>query len=34
MKVLISGSSSGIGLAVTKYFLDQGYEVFGLSSSS
>lgn len=30
MKVLISGSSSGIGLAVTKYFLDQGYEVFGL----
>lgn len=30
MKVLISGSSSGIGLAVTKYFLDNGYEVFGL----
>ena len=30
MKVLISGSSSGIGLAVTKRFLDEGFEVYGL----
>ena len=30
MKVLISGSSSGIGLSVAKYFLTQGYEVYGL----
>ena len=30
MKVLISGSSSGIGLAASKYFLEKGYEVFGL----
>ncbi len=30
MKVLISGSSRGIGLAVTKRFLDEGFEVYGL----
>ena len=30
MKVLISGSSSGIGLSVATYFLDKGYEVYGL----
>ena len=30
MKVLISGSSSGIGLAVCKKFLNLGHEVYGL----
>ena len=30
MKVLVSGSSSGIGLSVAKYFLEQGFEVYGL----
>ena len=30
MKVLITGSSSGIGLAVSQRFLKEGFEVFGL----
>lgn len=30
MKVLISGSSKGIGKAVANYFLDKGHEVIGL----
>ena len=30
MKVLISGSSKGIGLAVAKRFLKEGHEVYGL----
>lgn len=30
MKVLITGSSSGIGLAAAKKFLDNGFEVYGL----
>lgn len=30
MKVLISGSSSGIGLKTAQYFLDKGHEVVGL----
>ena len=30
MRILITGSSKGIGLATTKRFLEQGFEVFGL----
>ncbi len=30
MKVLISGSSQGIGLKVAKYFLEKGFKVVGL----
>jgi len=30
MKVLISGTSKGIGKAIAKYFLKQGHEVYGL----
>ena len=30
MKILISGTSKGIGKAVATYFLDKGYEVVGL----
>ena len=30
MKILITGSSKGIGLAVSKFFLDKGYEVVGI----
>lgn len=30
MKILITGSSKGIGLAVTKFFLAKGFEVVGL----
>ena len=30
MKILITGSSSGIGLSVSKYFLSKGFEVVGL----
>ncbi len=30
MKILITGSSRGIGLATYKYFLDKGFEVVGL----
>ena len=30
MKVLITGTSRGIGLAVAKRFLDDGHEVIGL----
>lgn len=32
-KIIITGSSSGIGLATTKAYLDLGYQVFGLSRS-
>ena len=30
MRVLISGTSNGIGLALAKRFLKEGHEVFGL----
>ena len=30
MRILITGSSSGIGLKTAEYFLDKGFEVFGL----
>ena len=30
MKILITGSSSGIGLSVSKYFLSKGFEVVGI----
>jgi alcohol dehydrogenase/benzil reductase ((S)-benzoin forming) len=29
--VLITGCSSGLGLALSKYYLEQGYKVFGIS---
>ena len=29
--VLITGCSSGFGLALTKYYLEQGYKVYGIS---
>ena len=31
--VVITGASSGLGLALTKTFLDKGYRVFGLAKS-
>lgn len=30
MKILITGSSKGIGFAASKYFLDKGFEVIGI----
>ena len=30
MKILISGTSKGIGFSITNYFLDKGYIVYGL----
>lgn len=30
MKILITGSSSGIGLSTSKYFLSKGYDVIGI----
>lgn len=30
-KVLITGCSSGLGLALTNFYLDEGYKVFGIS---
>ncbi len=30
MKILITGSSRGIGLKTAKYFLDKGFEVYGI----
>ena len=30
MKILITGTSKGIGLALAKRYLEQGHEVFGL----
>lgn len=30
LKILITGSSSGIGLATSKYFLEKGFEVYGI----
>lgn len=30
MKILITGSSKGIGLNTAKYFLDKGFEVYGI----
>ena len=30
MKILITGSSKGIGLAASKYFLDKGFKVVGI----
>lgn len=32
--IAITGSSSGLGLALVKVFLEQGYKVFGLSKST
>jgi len=29
--ILITGCSSGLGLALTNYYLDEGYKVFGIS---
>ena len=34
MRVLITGSSNGIGLECAKKFLATGHEVFGLDQSS
>lgn len=31
MKVLITGTSSGIGYSLAEYYLDKGYEVYGVS---
>ena len=33
MKILITGSSSGVGYGLTKFYLEQGHEVFGISRS-
>ena len=30
MKILITGSSKGIGFAASKYFLDKGFKVVGI----
>ena len=33
IKILITGNRKGIGLHLTKYYLEQGYNVFGCSRS-
>lgn len=33
MKILITGSSKGIGLEATKYFIEKNYEVIGIDKS-
>ena len=32
-KILITGTSSGIGLHLTKFFLEKNYQVYGISRS-
>ena len=32
MKVLVTGSSKGIGFAIAKKFLDMGHEVIGFNN--
>lgn len=31
MNILITGTSSGLGLGLTNYYLDKGHQVFGIS---